>query len=113
MRVLIGVDGSAGSLTAVRLVGRLLAAEKDEVIFYYSPPQMETRRELYAETAAKLLRSHITTIVFHESRSCLPEPLWPRVETIVGTRDPRDGLLIAADETRAGLIVVGAAAPAR
>ena len=38
MRVFIGVDGSAGSIAAVRFAGGISSADKDELFLYYSPP---------------------------------------------------------------------------
>lgn len=38
MKVLIGVDGSPMSYVAVEFAGRLLSADKDEILLVYSPP---------------------------------------------------------------------------
>ena len=40
MKVLIGVDGSSNSFAAVEFVGRLLSAERDELVLLYAVPEM-------------------------------------------------------------------------
>ncbi|MBX3412764.1 MAG: universal stress protein [Pirellulales bacterium] len=109
MKVLIGVDGSDHSFAAVRQAGRLLAAGKDEVAFYYSPPEIRVKAKGSSPTAAaKHARDLLSSSVFEQSRKHLPEPLRASVHEIVGTQHPRHGLMVAAEEWRADLIVVGA-----
>jgi nucleotide-binding universal stress UspA family protein len=108
MRVLIGIDGSPGSLGAVQFVAELLSAEKDNVIFYYSPPPVWVRAVADASGTAGEIQSYLARAVFAKARECLPLPVQEKVQMIVGTREPRSGLLIAADERRADLIVIGA-----
>ena len=43
MRILIGVDGSASSLDAVRMAGRLVDPARDDVAVYFSPMELEKR----------------------------------------------------------------------
>jgi nucleotide-binding universal stress UspA family protein len=108
MRVLIGIDGSPGGLAAVQFAGQLLSAEKDSGIFYYSPPPVWVRAVADASGTAGELQGYLASAVFSKAREYLPQPLRESVQTIVGARDPRSGLLIAADERRADLIVIGA-----
>jgi nucleotide-binding universal stress UspA family protein len=108
MRVLIGVDGSVGSFAAVHFAGGLLAGDKDEVFFYYSPPPVYVRAAHDASGTAGALQLYLTTAVFDKAREHLPEALQKRLQTIIGSRDARQGLLVAADECRADLIVIGA-----
>ena len=108
MRVLIGIDGSPGSMAAVQFAGQLLSADKDSVTLYYSPPPVWVRAVADASGTAGELQGYLASAVFSNAREYLPQPMRESVQTIVGTRDPRSGLLIAADERRADLIVIGA-----
>lgn len=108
MRVLIGVDGSAGSLAAAKFVGHMLTAGKDQVFIYYSPPPVYVRATHDAAGTAGALQSYLTTAVFDKARHHLPAKLAEHSTTIVGSRDARQGLMVAADECRADLIVIGA-----
>jgi nucleotide-binding universal stress UspA family protein len=108
MRVLIGIDGSQGSLTALDFVVRLLSPDKDEILFYYSPPTVYVRAAHDASGTAGALQSHLATAVFDKASQQLPVPWRESVQMIVGEKHPRAGVLIAADERRADLIVLGA-----
>ena len=108
MRVLIGVDGSLGSFAAVQFVGRLLAAKGDHVTLYYSPPPVYVHTVADAAAAEAKLQDFLATSVFDRAKQHLPDALRAGAKTITGTREPRQGLLLAADECRADLIVVGA-----
>jgi nucleotide-binding universal stress UspA family protein len=108
MRVLIGVDGSQGSLAAVKFAGQLLTADKDAVTLYYSPPPVSVRTVPDASGTASSLQNYLATAVFRKAREQLPAEIQRTAENIVGTREPRSGLLIAADDRRADLIVIGA-----
>lgn len=108
MRVLIGVDGTDGSLEAVRLVARLFASDTDPVVLYYSPPSIAYHQAPApdATTQSRLLSAMIDA-VFERARAEFPENMKARVECVAGSQAARHGLLIAADEVRADLIVVG------
>jgi nucleotide-binding universal stress UspA family protein len=108
MRVLIGVDGSLGSFAAVQFVGRLLTASQDEITLYYSPPPVYVRTVADATAAEARLQDFLASTVFDRAKQHLPKDLRAAAKTITGTREPRQGLLLAADECRADLIVVGA-----
>ncbi|MBL9080854.1 MAG: hypothetical protein JNK76_03560, partial [Planctomycetales bacterium] len=43
MKVFFAVDGSPGSMTAVRQVGQLLSADRDVPALYFAPPEMIVR----------------------------------------------------------------------
>jgi nucleotide-binding universal stress UspA family protein len=108
MRVLIGVDGSLGSFAAVQFVGRLLGVNRDEITLYYAPPPVYVRTVADASAAEAKLQGFLAASVFDRARQHLPEALRAAAKLITGTREPRQGLLLAADECRADLIVVGA-----
>lgn len=109
MKVLIGVDGSASAFAAVRQVGDWLSAEQDDVALYYTPPEIKVHDG--GETGPEIrerAREALAKAVFSEALADLPERLRPCSQTILGTKTPRQGLLLAADDWRADLIVVGA-----
>jgi nucleotide-binding universal stress UspA family protein len=109
MKVLLGVDGSANAAAAVRFAGRLLAGGKDQIALYFSPPHLTTASGQRPDAAtAEHLRSALAERVFEEAGGELPPTLREIAQTIVGVQNPAHGLLVAADEVRADLIVVGA-----
>ncbi len=108
MRVLIGVDGSQGSFAAVDFASRLLSQEKDEITLYYSPPQVYVRTVADSRASEANLQFLLATSVFDRAKQHLPAAFVAAAKTITGTRDPLDGMPLAADDCRADLIAVGA-----
>lgn len=109
MRVLVGVDGSNCSLEAVRFVSKLLVPDRDTVRFFYSPPKVRTpvHRGVDDKELRDQVQTELATRIFARSIAELPEALQANVETMVGQKKAANGLLAAADEHRADLIVVG------
>ena len=109
MKTLIGIDGSDGSIQAVRFAANLLSADKDEVVLYYAPPQINVQSGPRPddEVLARM-RQTMTDAVFEKARAELPTALNAKTTTVIGSRKPKQGLLVAADESRAEMIVVGA-----
>jgi nucleotide-binding universal stress UspA family protein len=109
MKILIGVDGSDNSNDAVRQAGWLLSPARDEVGFYYSPPKVEFN-EPKTHGPELIERAHraLGDAVFDEARQRLPAEVRSRVHTILGAQSPNYGLIAAADEWRADLLVLGA-----
>lgn len=104
MKILIGLDGSPRSLDAVRLVGACIDPRNDEVDFYFSPLELERRlpagQRGLVTAAVEALRT--------EAAAGLPADL-ARVPQLVTTAEsPAVGLLDAAADWQADLIVVGA-----
>lgn len=109
MKVFIGVDGSEGAREAVLQAARLLAPERDAVVFYHAPlgGHLPGERRLSPELVEKMHRS-LAQAVFDDATALLPAELQGRVERVAGAHGPRQGLVQAAIEAHADLIVVGA-----
>jgi nucleotide-binding universal stress UspA family protein len=105
MKVLIGVDGSSGSFEATALAGRLLSPAKDQIGFYYAPA--EPPRPDGTDMRERARRA-LSAAVFAKTREHLPEAFRAKVETVIGVQRPDRGLVVAAQQWRADLIVVGA-----
>ena len=104
MKILIGVDGSAASLDAVRLAAALLDPAADAVAVYFSPLELEKRlpgrpRKIVDGAAAAL---------FEEIRGLLPAGFARAPEMICSSKTAAMGILEAADGWKADLVVVGA-----
>lgn len=109
MKVLMAVDGSEGAFAAVRQAGQLLSHQRDEVAFYYSPPRIRVSRTGQdSPDVIERARQALARTIFDDARLRLSEGLRSGVHEIVGTQHPRHGIIVAADEWRADLIVVGA-----
>ncbi len=108
MRVLIAVDGTAGGYTAVEYAGRLLEGNVDPVFLYYAPPHVSLKESgpIEDETARRVEQA-LVDAVFDRAKEKLPLRFHDSVVTIVGTQKARHGILVAADENRVDLIVVG------
>ncbi len=109
MKVLIGVDGSAGAHAAVELAGRLLYPGTNQITLYCTPPEMTVRSGDPADPRTlEHMQELLTEAVFREAQQKLPPPWRNHVRTLVGVQRPGPGLLAAAENLRAELIVVGA-----
>lgn len=108
MRVLLAVDGSAHSFDAVGQVGHLLTPGSDEVAIYCSPPEVRLQSSAVSAEVVARARESLAASIHEEARKRLPEALQGNVHKIVGTRDPRQGIVAAAEQWFAQLIVVGA-----
>lgn len=108
MKVLIGIDGSQGSQLAIQQGAALLSPQRDEVCLYYSAPTVRLGTGGSDAALRERAREALADAVFADARKQLPPALGERVTTVVGHQNPAHGLLVAADEWRADLIVVGA-----
>lgn len=108
MKVLVGVDGSPGSLEALRQATTLLSVS-DQLVLYYSPPEvrMPSGASLDPDLLARS-RQAMADVVLNAAKAEIPARLHDRVSTITGTQPPRTGVLAAAEECRADAIAVGA-----
>ncbi len=108
MKVLIGIDGSPGSQVAIQQGAALLSPQRDEVCLYYSAPTVRLSTGGSDKALRQRAQEALADAVFADARKQLPEAFGERINTIVGHQNPAHGLLVAADEWRADLIVVGA-----
>lgn len=108
MKVLIGIDGSPGSQSAIQQGAALLSPQRDEVCLYYSTPTVRLGAGGSDAALRERAREALADAVFADARKQLPPALGERITTVVGHQNPAHGLLVAADEWRADLIVVGA-----
>jgi len=107
MRVLIAVDGSEGAFEAIDQIAPLLTDDRDEVAFYCSPPHVKLRSSTSRELLDAAQESFANSI-FAEANKRLRTKRKKEAATILGHQDPRHGVLIAAQQWKADLIVVGA-----
>jgi nucleotide-binding universal stress UspA family protein len=107
MRVLIAVDGSEGAFEAIDQITPLLTDDRDEVAFYCSPPHVKLRSSTSRELLDAAQESFANSI-FAEANKRLRTKRKKEAATILGHQDPRHGVLIAAQQWKADLIVVGA-----
>lgn len=108
MRVLVAVDGSADGFEAVQQGAALLSAEKDQVALYYSAPRVGLEDNSDTPATPAKVRHVLAQAVFEEARKSLPAPLAAQTQEIADNIDPREGILAAAKQTKADMIVVGA-----
>jgi nucleotide-binding universal stress UspA family protein len=108
MKVLFAIDGSAGSFEALEQVGPLLTPERDEVTLYCSPPQVKLASSAVSAELIPAARTSLADAIFEEAAKRLAPPWQSTATRIVGTADARRGIMAAAEQTHADLIVVGA-----
>ncbi len=114
MKVLAGIDGSERSNQALQFGARLLSAKVDDIVIYFSPPdfKLSSHSELAPEIPEHA-REALAETVFKAGISKLPKELQPLAETMIGENHPADGVLAAAEETDADLILIGSHSTSR
>lgn len=108
MKVLFAVDGSPGSLAAVRQTGQWLQADRDEAAFYFAPPELIVRHAAATEEMQERARTALCATIFNEARVLLPPALAAKAVNIVAEHTAAEGVVIEAQKWNADLIVVGA-----
>jgi nucleotide-binding universal stress UspA family protein len=108
MKVLIAIDGSAGSFEAVRQASQLLPRAEDRVVLFYAPPGIQLEHETATPQVLDRARTSIAGAIFDEAKQLLPAHLLATCETILGTGSPKQGIPAAARNWGAELIAVGA-----
>ncbi len=86
--------------------GGVIDAAHDQIVLYYTPPQIHARDA--GPEICERARTALADAIFAEARSDLSDDIAAKSETIVGTQNPRQGLLSAAEQSQVGMIVVGA-----
>jgi len=104
MKVLIAVDGSAASLDAVTLAGRLIHPATDEMAIYFSPLELEKK----LPGSPKAMVEGAAAAIIDEAKRHLPEGLATPVQAIHSSKPAAVGILEAAGSWHADLVVVGA-----
>ena len=107
MKVLIGVDGSSNSFAAVEFVGRLLAAERDELVLLFATPTMSFDDERLDPAIEQRARSALSRTVLEAALERLPGAWQERAEQRQVTGSPSTALLEAIDAEKADLVAVG------
>jgi nucleotide-binding universal stress UspA family protein len=109
MKILFGVDGSDGSLDALRRMSPFISPTSDTLVLYYAPPEMAFgESDEFVDQRKTNARQILADAVFAKAKECLAPAVQAHVHTVVGTQQPKTGLLLAADDCRADLIVLGA-----
>jgi nucleotide-binding universal stress UspA family protein len=108
MRVLIAVDGSEGSFEATSQIGSLLRPDHDQVTFFCHPPQLQVRSRNLSTEVVSGARKSLAEAVINQAKSRLPAALSDKSAVIIGHQDARHGILLAARQSGAELIVLGA-----
>lgn len=107
MKVLVGVDGSSNSFAAVEFVGRLLSAERDELVLLFATPAISFDDERLDPAIEERARSVLSRTVLDAATERLPVAWHERVSKreVAGAASTR--LLEAVDAEHADLLVVG------
>ncbi len=109
MKALIAVDGSAGGFEAVRQAGRLLAPGHDQIALYYSLADIQIdSASAIVPALIERARRGLGDAILAEALTYLPAELQPTVHKIIDSLPPSQGILAAANQWGAQVIVVGA-----
>ena len=111
MKALVAIDGSERSWESLRQIAALLAPERDQVGLYYAPPSLQLRGKTGApmDDVVERSREMLAEAVFSKACEHLPVALRASMHKVIGRQhQPREGILIAANQWPADLIVVGA-----
>jgi nucleotide-binding universal stress UspA family protein len=108
MRVLIAVDGSEGSFEATSQVGSLLRPDHDQVTFFCHPAQVQVHSRNLPKELVSGARNSLAEAVVNQAKARLPAAFSDKTAVIVGHQDARHGILLAARQSGAELIVLGA-----
>ena len=109
MKALVGIDGSERSYHAVHFAGRLLSPLCDDLVLYFATPHFKLAAGSAVEDEVHAMASKaLADSVFAKGLEQLPDELRPLATQVVGEDRPVEGILAAAAEAKADLIVMGA-----
>ena len=100
---------SSNSLATVAFVGRLLAADRDELILCYVSPAMPYAgdEQLDPGRRVRVAQAALSNAVFDEALSRMAPEWKARAERVESSGSPGAALLAIAGERKVGLIAVG------
>ncbi len=107
MKVLIGVDGSSNSFAAVEFVGRLLSAERDELLLLFATPQVSFEDDRLDPDVEQRARTALSRAVLEAAVEQLPEEWRGRAQQRQVTGAPGMALLDAIGAEKADMVAVG------
>lgn len=108
MNVLVGVNGTERSFHALEFCSRLLSPKVDDIHLYYSLPKLKLAAPSQdAGELSQLASEALAQRVFELATARLPETFHSIVDTMTGHHKACDGILTAAEQKRADLIVIG------
>ena len=107
MKVIVGIDGSSNSFAAAEFVGRLLSAERDELILLYATLEFALGDERLDPAIEQRARSVLSSTILNAAAERLPAAWQQRAakREVAGAASAR--LLEAVDTEHADLLVVG------
>lgn len=107
MKVLVGVDGSSNSFAAVEFVGRLLSAERDELVLLFVTPALSFDDERLDPAIAERARAALSRTVLDAAVERLSAE-WRKRAVTKDAAGPAGALLLEAiDEIGADVVAVG------
>jgi nucleotide-binding universal stress UspA family protein len=107
MKVLVGVDGSSNSFAAVEFVGRLLAADRDELVLLFAVPEISFDDERLDPAIAERARAALSRTVLDSALERLPGAWRGRADTRNAAGPATTLLLETIDQVGADVVAVG------
>jgi nucleotide-binding universal stress UspA family protein len=107
MKVLVGVDGSSNSFAAVEFVGRLLSAERDELVLLFATPAISFDDDRLDPAVEARARSALSRAVLEAALDRLPAEWQQRAQQREIAGSASTVLLEAIETEKAELIAVG------
>jgi nucleotide-binding universal stress UspA family protein len=107
MKVLVGVDGSPNSFAAVEFVGRLLSAERDELVLLFATPEISFDDERLDPAIADRARTALSRTVLDAALERLPEAWRERAVKRDAAGPASTRLLESIDAEAADVAAVG------